>query len=1074
MGMKVENDFLDKHEAHGDRELKYYKDIYGNDVRLLTSKEKNFVNKGLIIASVFVVILVCGFAYKAYLVQKEVDERTRLYLTSGQSLADGKDIVSEGGIIKSEDTEIVDVASDGTIIAKTSGTTNVTIYKNIDAHDFSNSKSSDNDSEEISLYDAYTELGIEGEMTVEVIVKQAVTGVSLNMPILNISLGETTKLTANIFPHTSYNKDVTWTSSDNSVATVDSNGIVTARSVGSTTITVTTKDGNFKDSTVVNVIKSESSNSIYLKVDNKELYVGEVEEAVVVVSPDASLISDVVYSSTNSSVAAIDSNGKITAKKVGKTTITARIATEGISASKEIVVKEKVLEKIYLSSNHLNINVNDKVTLQSYLYPNDASSFVTYTSNDSNVVSVNSRGEITALKEGVATITVKGNNDVYAQCIVEVKNDIVKVGAITVDLEKDNIDVGAKTKVVVALKPENATNSKVTYVSSDSSVATVDNNGNVLGIKPGSAVITVTSSSGTSGSISIKVNKTNIAATGINLLQDVKISIGKSTAITYNILPSNTTDTDIVWSSSDNSVAKVDTNGIVTGVKAGSAVITAKVGNVSATTNVMVNSVAVTSITLNANSLTMLVSEAVTLKATVMPSKASNSGVTWSSSDSKIATVDSEGKITAIKEGTVIIKATSVSNPEINSECHVTVSKIGVESFKVSKGQVLLTQGDDVKLSISNISPSNATYTNVSYMVEDTSVATVSSKGVVTGVRPGKTTITITVDDVSKVLDVTIFEKGDKVYFIDTYTSEKVPSDAILLESNGKYAMIDTGSQTSSIEVIDFLHDLGVQRLEFILITHFHSESFGGIYGEIDTDNLLLSDIKIGKVYMKEYSASDSYFKDKNGNIISSSSQVSERRNLRSTMYTTIRENTILESISFVPIDSSLKELKLGNVVLSLYNTTERLKNYSSKCLKNFNCNENSNSIVTYAKINGKSMYLSGDIYNAYNSDDTKYLNNKTEEVIAKEVTNAFGKSVDVYKASNYGNQDSNVKEALKLLNPTYSIITNSVSAFNEDNNAGVNRIVKYTSNDVYYAGDGTVVVNVNNKGNISFMQLND
>ena len=1076
MGMKIDNDssFLDRHEAHGDRELKYYKDIYGNDVRLLTSKEKNVVNKGLIIASIFIVILVSGFAYKAYLVNKEVEERTRLYLISGQSLADGKDIVSEGGVIKSEDTDVVDVASDGTIVAKTSGTTNVTIYKNIDVHDFSSSKSNKKDKEEISLYEAYSELGVEGEITVEVIVKQGVTGVVMNTPRINLPIGETYKLKANVFPHTSYNKDVTWTSSNNGVATVDSNGIVTARSEGETTITVTTKDGNFKDSTVINVIKETSSNYIYLDIKHKELYVGDTVNANVVVSPDSSLLSDVVFSSTDSSVASVDSNGKIVAKKVGKTTITARIASEGIFASKEIVVVDKKLEKIYLSTGHLSLHVNDKVTLQTYLYPNDATSYISYSSNDNNVVSVNSRGEIVALKEGVATITISGNDNISTHCIVEVKNSFVKTGAISVSVTKSNIDVGESVKLNATVKPENASNKKITYVSSDYSVARVDNNGNIYGVSPGTAVITATSSNGSSNSVSIKVNKTNIKATNIVLEQNVKISTGKSTGIKYTITPSNATNTDVIWSSSDTSIAKVDNNGIVTGVKDGTVSITAKVGDVEGTTVVTIKSIDVSKISLSTSNLTLIVGETSTLKTYVEPTLATNGAINWSSSDTKVVTVDKDGKIYAVKEGTVVIRATSASNPKVYADCSVTVSKIGVESFKLNKKQVLVTEGNTVKLSVSNINPGNATYPNVSYMIADTSIATVNSKGVVTGVKPGKTTLTVTVDDATKTIDLTVFEKGDKVYFIDTYTNEDSPSDAILLESNGKFAMIDTGSQTSSIKVIDFLHDLGVKRLEFILITHFHSESFGGIYGEIGTDNLLLSDIKIGKLYMKEYSGSDSYFKDANGNVLNSSSQITDRRKLRSTMYTNIRENAILGDIPFATINSSLDTLKLGNFNLELFNTSDNLKTYSGKCLKNRNCNENSNSVVTYVKVNGKSMYLSGDIYNAKNSDSTKYLKTKTEESVAKEVSKLHGTKVDIYKASNYGNEDNNVKEALQVLNPRYSIVTNSSSAFNDDNNMGVNRVIKHTDEDVYYSGDGTVVVNVNSKGNISFTQLND
>ncbi len=1075
MGMQIENnnDFIDTHEAQGDRELKYYKDIYGNDVRLLTSNEKKVVNKGLAIASVFVVILLGGFFYRFYLVQKEIDERTRLYMMSGESLSDGKDIVDEGGVIVSEDTEIVDINEDGTIVAKTSGTTNVTIYKNIDEHDFSNVTSNKNraEGEEIDLYDAYMELGVEGEITVEVVVKQVVTGVSLNMPSLDIYAGETNKLVANIFPYTAYNKDTVWVSSNNTIATVDSNGVVTARKPGTATITVTTKDGGFKDSTVVNVIERQSKNSIYINLDNKDFYIGETRNLITAISPNDELLKDVVYSSSDSSVATIDTKGKIKAKKSGKTTITARVASENISTSIDIFVKEKKLEKIYLSVDNLSLKKGDKTKIQAFFYPSDASSQITYTSSDSNVVSVNSKGEVTALKEGSAIITVKGENNISTSCKVTVDKDIVKANDIIISSLSDNVNVGSTINLSSIVKPDNATDKSVTYSSSDNSVAVVDSNGVVKGIKSGNVVISATNSSGITDSITIIVNDSNIAVKDISLPTNLKINAGKSMMINATISPNNASNTDITWSSSNENVLKVSDKGVITGIKSGSAVVTAKIGNISSTTKVVVNDVLVSGIDLNMTDVKMNISDEVILKATVLPSNVTDSDVVWSSSNVNVAKVDSEGKVSALKEGEVVIRATSKSNSNIYKECKISVAKIAVESFKVNKKQVLLTQDKTVKLEVSNISPSDATYKDVTYMISDNNIATVDNKGVITALKPGTTTVSINVDGVVKELKVTVFEKGDKVYFIDTYTITETPSDAILLESDGKYAMIDTGSQTSSIDIIDFLHDLGVKKLEFVLITHFHSESFGGVYGEIESDNLLLSDIKIGKLYMKEYSASDSLFRDSSGNVIKNSNDIIARRELRTTMFLAIRENAIQKNIPYVPIDSSFKRLTFGNMDLSFYNTTERLKNYSSKCLKSYNCSENSNSIVTYLEVNDKSVYLSGDIYNAYNNEDTKYLSNKTEVSIANEVIKEHEK-IDVYKASDYGLSSSNLNDALKKIKPKYSVITNSASYFDETNSKGIDRIDKNTENDIYYSGDGTLILNINSKGNINFTQL--
>lgn len=1063
------SNYFGKHEAYGNRELKYYKDIYGNDVRLMTSKEKNIINKVLVISSVFIVILIGGFFYKAYLVQKEIDERTKLYLMSGESIEEGKDIVEAGGVIVSEDSDIVAVEADGTIVAKNSGTTNITVYKNIDENDFKTVN--DYKKTDGNIYDEYNSVGVEGEFTFEVTVKQKVTGVSLGMTTINLYVGETNRIYASILPHTADNKDVVWSSSDNKVATIDSKGVISARSPGVATITVTTKDGGFKDSTLVQVSKKVSKNNIYLSLDKEKMYVGDTTNLITVVSPDEKLASKVVYSSSDISVVSINSNGKITAKKKGKATITARIASEGISSSIDINVTDKEIEQLYLSSTNLSINVSDKYNLKTYFYPNDAVGTVTYTSSDSKVVSVNSDGKIVGLKEGVATITVKSNNNITAKCIVEVKNDIIDAEEIEIKLDKTTIDVGEEVTISSIVKPDNSTNKNVTYISSDNNIATVSDDGKVLGINPGNVIITVTTASGISDTISLKVKSANVEVTSIDLDPIISVEAGKSIIINSDINPKNATNKNIIWSSEDTSIAKVNSSGVVTGVEEGSTIITATIGDIQSSTVVLVSEIKAEKIELNYEQVDLFMGENITLKATISPSNTTNNDVTWISNDESIVKVDKDGKVMAVGAGTVVVTAMS-NNPGIYSECIFNVSKVGVESYKLSHNQVIVTKGKKVTLSVSDIQPSNASYQDASYEIGDNSIAVVED-GVITGISPGKTTITVIVDDIKKLLDLTVVDEGEKVYFIDTYTSVSGVSDAILLESDGRYALIDTGSTIASMNTIKFLKDLGVKKLEFILITHFHSENFGGIYGENPTNNILLSDIKVDKVYMKAYSGSDSYFVDSSGNLLTDSSDISDRRKLRLGMYTDIRDNIINSGSSFVQVNSKMNSLELGEFDLDLYNVEDQLKSYSSKCLSKYNCSENSNSIVTYVRVNGKSLYLASDIYNAYNGKDTKYLKKETELEIAKTITKKENKNIDIYKAANYGYDTSNVKDALKKIKPNYSIVTNSKDNFDSSSEA-IKRIDKYTNNDIYYAGDGTVIVNIDSEGNIDFVQLND
>ena len=160
---------------------------------------------------------------------------------------------------------------------------------------------------------------------------------------------------------------------------------------------------------------------------------------------------------------------------------------------------------------------------------------------------------------------------------------------------------------------------------------------------------------------SVSLNKTTLTLTE-----------GESEVLNATVKPDNATDKTVTWSSSDASIATVDRNGKVTAVKAGSATITAKAGDKSATCTVTVNKkvVAVTSVTLNKTELTLTEGEAETLTATVKPDDATDKTVTWTTSDASIATVDANGKVTAVKEGSATVTATA---DDKSATCVITV-----------------------------------------------------------------------------------------------------------------------------------------------------------------------------------------------------------------------------------------------------------------------------------------------------------------------------------------------------------------------------------------------------------------
>ncbi|MDO4356093.1 MAG: Ig-like domain-containing protein, partial [Clostridia bacterium] len=191
---------------------------------------------------------------------------------------------------------------------------------------------------------------------------------------------------------------------------------------------------------------------------------------------------------------------------------------------------------------------------------------------------------------------------------------------------------------------------------SNPAVATVDANGLVTALKTGTATITATSASGNKATckvtvkgITVKLNKTKASVVAESTLQ-----------LTATLAATSAEYSKVTWTSSNAAVATVSEAGLVTGVAPGTATITCTTqsGN-KATCKVTVTPIKVTQITLENPHGTLAVGSAYALKATCEPANASNTALTWKSSSTKIATVDANGTVTALKSGTVTITATA-------------------------------------------------------------------------------------------------------------------------------------------------------------------------------------------------------------------------------------------------------------------------------------------------------------------------------------------------------------------------------------------------------------------------------
>ena len=235
---------------------------------------------------------------------------------------------------------------------------------------------------------------------------------------------------------------------------------------------------------------------------------------------------------------------------------------------------------------------------------------------------------------------------------------------------------------------------------------------------------------------------TTIEPTAIKLDQDkVTLGVGETATLKATIEPEEATNKNVTWSTSDDTTVTVE-DGVVTGKKVGTATITAETSNgLKATAEVIVKEIAVTKVTLSETTATMTIGGELELTATIEPKNATDQRLTWSSSDTGVATVDSNGKVTAKGAGTATITATAASG--ITAACEITVSDevIEVTAVTLDRTEATVKVGKSLQLT-ATIEPSGATDQKLEWTSSDSDIAIVTD-GRVTGVAPGEVTITV-------------------------------------------------------------------------------------------------------------------------------------------------------------------------------------------------------------------------------------------------------------------------------------------------------------------------------------------
>ena len=376
------------------------------------------------------------------------------------------------------------------------------------------------------------------------------------------------------------------------------------------------------------------------------------------------------------------------------------------------------------------------VTPESFLYT------ASWTSEDSSIatVTVDStdplKATVKAVKAGSTKITATVGSKTVT-CTVTVDNLLT---AISLNRSYIYATTTSTTQLSVSYTPSSATNKDITWSSSDKNVATVSDSGLVTPTGNGTARITASAAGGTIKSYCFIEVKMNIPVTGISMSQTEVLMTEEQMKLSASVLPANASNQTITWSSSDSSIATVDQEGNVKKVADGKVRITARTadGGYTASTEVTVQtiSVPVESIELSQDGVEMnAIGTTCQLYASINPSDADIQDITWTSSDSKVVTVDDQGLVTSVGGGTATVTARTVDG-SASASCEFTVIRL-ILSMGINPSQLQMKAGDTADLQV-EINPSDALSQDVTWYSTNRKVVTVDDSGHITAVADGK------------------------------------------------------------------------------------------------------------------------------------------------------------------------------------------------------------------------------------------------------------------------------------------------------------------------------------------------
>lgn len=582
-----------------------------------------------------------------------------------------------------------------------------------------------------------------------------VTAIKMLTEDKEIMINDSEELQVAVEPEqTNFPVNLHWTSSDPEVVSVES-GEVTAVSPGVAQITASYRD--LQASCTITVPESPMT-GIELSADHLEILKNQKSALDVIYLPsNTSDNREVQWSSSNVNAATVDEKGMVVGKAAGDTVITA--VCNDFDASCTVSVKEIPMTDMSLSMESMELAKGATMTLKANSIPEDATDDITWTyvTSDPEVAAVGKTGIVKGIAEGEADITVS-SGAFSKTCKVTVKEiplQQISISPLCFSLSSVS---GVKIKnLVLTVSPDNYTEN-IKWNSSDSSVASVNENGLVMAKKNGTVWITAYGDkSGLSASTMVKVIDKAVSVNSLSFSQsEISLEEGKTLTLPIKTSPANATD-PFIWVSDQERIVTVK-DGTITAKSLGTANVTLYSGDQTASCKITVQKKSEPKPTppptptppvpqppkpvpqpkayvkLNVSSIPLQVKKS-TKVVKVKSIGKGDKAASWTSSNKKVATVTKSGKITAKKKGTAKITVKTKRGAKAVCRVKVQKSKVVTKSIKVNMSNITLKKGKKATITVVR-KPITATE-KIYFESLDEKIATVNSKGVVKAKKAG-------------------------------------------------------------------------------------------------------------------------------------------------------------------------------------------------------------------------------------------------------------------------------------------------------------------------------------------------